>query len=358
MRLNRNTLLLLVGSLILIGGALFILNGTTDSPSDDDDSQTDTTGGSVFADLQFSDIVALTVRDNSDNGGETAFSQADDGAWQIDATDDPQPGTLAQSEIDTAIVTLAGLEFTDRFVPVDNDLSVYGLDTPAYTVQFMSGDDTGYSLQAGNTNPGATRYYALVGDDTETVHLLSDVAGLNAVTTLALAPPYILEPTATPIPSVTIPGMLFARFTAFNIQSVLIEDLNNDTQTVIRQDENGNALADDDTLLDGGIVSIAIGVLNTLEAVDALPADDLANFGLDNPAYRITIQLPTQDIVLNIGTEDVSKTRYYVQVDESETIAVIEKTPVDIVLDLLRDPPLLLESTPQAEATENSDADE
>lgn len=352
MRLNRSTFLLLIGSLIVIGLAFVLINNQTSAPDDTPGGTVESGTEQVFPDVALLDVTGLRVRDNVADA-QTVISQAEDNAWQLDETADPAPGTLAQPEIDDAITTLVELTTTDRFAP-ENELAVYGLESPAYTVEFNT-EETTYSLQIGDSNTAGTRYYAFMGDDTDTIHLLSNKDALDRVLEIALAPPYIIEPTATPEPSLNLPGPIFTGYGASLVNRFIITDESGDNSLTFVKgaDETWSLMQEPDTALESEIVQIAVATFGSLRAVDGLPGDSLEQYGLDEPSYTLSAETDARTYRLQIGDTDISETRYYTLVDDFEPVAVIEADSLAVILDLLTDPPYAPETTPEttAEAT-------
>ena len=78
----------------------------------------------------------------------------------------------------------------------------------------------------------------------------------------------------------------------------------------------------------------------------------LTSIGLEMPAYTITLTTSTgTQIVTFIGIQTAIGSGYYVQVSNGQ-VAIVGKTPMDSILQLVESPPLLPTVTPQATPTE------
>lgn len=74
--------------------------------------------------------------------------------------------------------------------------------------------------------------------------------------------------------------------------------------------------------------------------------DDLSGFGLDNPDYIFKVTTNSGKILtFKIGHATILNDGYYLQ-KEDGTIAVVEKFSMDALLNLFKQPPLVLTATP------------
>ncbi len=86
--------------------------------------------------------------------------------------DDDASASLDTSKCDTLASSLTGVSITQTLKHV-TDLSLYGLDSPSYTVNLTFKDGSTQTITIGNTNDAASAVYCYLGDDTSTVYAVS-----------------------------------------------------------------------------------------------------------------------------------------------------------------------------------------
>jgi hypothetical protein len=80
----------------------------------------------------------------------------------------------------------------------------------------------------------------------------------------------------------------------------------------------------------------------------------LASIGLDSPAYTLTLTTSAGALFTTyVGIQTAIGSGYYVR-DANGKIAIIDKTPLDSILQLLESPPLLPTATPEVTPTGTS----
>ncbi len=356
MRLNRNTGIFLIGTLIFIVLALFVLNNTALAPNNT--PTPDSSVQRVFADLSFTDVRTVTVADSA--GISMTLSQDTDGNWIMEG----DTNLLQQIAIDTAISNIVNLQSSERFTEA-GALATYGLETPKNTITVNNGTQN-FVVKIGNDNPSGTRTYALVNDDATTVYLLSNPSYITTVTGyLTNAPIVVLTP--TPSPSLDTAGILFPEYDP--ARAVKIELVNNTTQetmTLLKQGDGTWVLDPFSTNyaaqpVDLQLAQIIAQVFGGFEAVDVLGnVPDLAALGLEAPQYTLTA---TRDdgftYPISVGTADPSGTRLYVRIFELPNVGVVSATDINSLLQFIGAPPfIMVEVTPEAtgEATEEATA--
>ena len=105
---------------------------------------------------------------------ETTFEKDDDSWVKKDETDFP----VNQSTLDSAASAVASID-SDRVLENVDDLSEYGLDSPANTIKIVTksddedGDDTTTTLYVGDENSSTSQYYVRKDDDEKTVYLVA-----------------------------------------------------------------------------------------------------------------------------------------------------------------------------------------
>lgn len=361
MRLNRTTLLIFVVSFVVIIGAALLLNNP---PSGSSNATPTAEGfvGRVFPDLLLENVSGITVRDEA-SATQTAYTQDAEGVWGIASTTLATASItsdLTQTTMDERVANIIGIEAPDSFT--SDDLEQFGLATPAFTITLLTRDNQTLTLKIGKKNPQNNRYYALVGDDTAKVYLLTSVGKIDPVTQLAATPPIVVPPTPTPVPVLNTQGPVFNTFDANTIIRFEARDTTNDEFIIIVKDSAGVWTVEDGTNkealpLDGATLTTFLTAFGFTQAVDGINGADLERLGLTEPAYSLTaVDAANNTYRIKVGTEDATGTRYYALVNDYETVAVIEKTGIDIVLTLISEPPYQPEATPEATAESTAEA--
>lgn len=355
MRLNRQTLIILGGSIIVIMAVLLLLNSPASAP-ELDENDTPALAGPIFPDVDQEAVVQFGVRSSIDESF-TLMARNEAGIWTVtDGTDIRDDVDLDQMRVVGSMGVLASLQATDGFTA--DDLTPYGLDDPLYIMTLITDDSTVHSVSIGNKNPAGTRYYALVGDDTATVYLLTRTFEIDNLARIANEPPYAIPPTPTPTPELGIPGPAFPDMMTFDITSFELRDHTEDAFLLLTRAadfvwsvEEGS-YAEEGRTVDQTTVNVAIGGLAALRLLDGFSdVDDLARFGLDEPRYTLVAVGSMSTHTLQIGGSDPSGLRYYALVDEFDTVVVIDADAVDALLRLIVEPPYsAVEVTPEATA--------
>jgi hypothetical protein len=107
---------------------------------------------------------------------------------------------------DPALAEAAASQLTALKINQDitGDPSIFGLDTPEYTIKVTFDDGTSHTLEVGDNTPTNNGYYVRL--DKKDMMIVS-LSGINALINLVDFPPYLHTPTptatATPIPTET-----------------------------------------------------------------------------------------------------------------------------------------------------------
>ncbi|MCS6836296.1 MAG: DUF4340 domain-containing protein [Anaerolineae bacterium] len=344
MKMNRNTLIFLVAGLVVIGLALLALSGggTTDTTA----SPTPQGGGPLFPDVAMQDVKQLTIRDEA-SGNETTIRQAEDGAWVLEGRSE----ALTQTTVDTAVSNLVNLRAETRFSATD--LAQYGLDAPTTAIRFTAKDQD-YSLLIGRKNPSGTRYYALVGDDRQTVHLVTGTSEVDGLARYVNNPP-IVQPTPTPGVDVTQAGPIFSDFSDARITALRVAQQPDGPEVILERDEDGQwriAGGADASRVDQTAARLAVQDFGFIRAEDVVDdAVDLTRLGLDAP--RLVAQATRDDgfvYELRFGGEDPTGRQVYAQVNQDSSVLIVAKKEYDEIASLLTTSLLLPEATPEATA--------
>jgi hypothetical protein len=382
MQLNRSTLIF-IAALIVISGVAFALLTLTGDEADVSDTPLSTPDTNIvlYSDVTPGDIDSFSIEQRSsvtDTDADTTDAEATpdlpaqavsftlvDGTWQIAGENVPaQP--LDGSALQSAVEELAGLVATDQFEA--DDLAQYGLDNATNTIAFTTGDAT-YSLQLGNRTPQGTRYYALIGDDTNTVSILRNANGIDRVLEFVNTPP--LQPTATPSPepALNLPGPLFENVLLQDIVRFRLDDNTVDGALVLERESGAADWQITDTpepvedaenrAVDGSLADIVVSGFTNLEGNDSATIEDYSTVGLDAPNYVMSIEtFDDRTYRVEIGDSDATNSFYYTLVDEFEEVVFIPAEQIDTLLTVLENPPYLppAEVTPEATSEATSEA--
>jgi hypothetical protein len=203
MRLNRGTLLLIVGALAVIIAAFILTSQQTSAPGGEPTPTGVAAGaGPIFPEIADSvnqgTIVRFEVVNNTDSTRMAMTKDTTTNLWTVSEVPLPQALDTDQVKAVGTMSNLASLTAVDRF-PATN-LADFGLDAPDYVLSLTDAAGTVYRVQIGNRAAANPRYYGLVGDDTSTVYLLpADI--VDGLTGQILNPAYV--PSPTPLPSAT-----------------------------------------------------------------------------------------------------------------------------------------------------------
>jgi hypothetical protein len=146
-------------------------------------------------------VTAFTVTNNET--GESLEAALQDGVWVVVAAPE---GTDTDLSVDTfRLENAAGTLLSTTSITTLEDvtgLAQYGLESPAYTIEFETALAREQTLFVGDLNPGGMMYYVQVPDD-DRVFMVNQFS-LNSVTGLVDEPPFViptpdLEAGITPI---------------------------------------------------------------------------------------------------------------------------------------------------------------
>ncbi len=105
---------------------------------------------------------------------------------------------------------------------------------------------------------------------------------------------------------------------------------------------------------DSAKIKSAINQLETMQVQETLTQTiSLAAIGLETPAYTITLTASSSaPTITYIGMQTAIGTGYYLRVN-SGPVMIVEKTALDNILNLLKEPPLLPTPTPEVAPSES-----
>ena len=150
---------------------------------------------------------------------------------------------------------------------------------------------------------------------------------------------------------VSEPSYLFSTATDGNPTSIEIKPAEGETVRIARNAENVWALElPVEAEADQGLSEAAATQISALEILDPIDADP-AIFGLDNPAYVITLEFDGgKKHTLEVGDSTPTSKGYYVRVD-SDKMMIVDLSGIDSLLQLAAFPPYLVTATPEAAVT-------
>lgn len=302
MRKKNKGILILLAVLILLVAVYFGLR--TWNAQQEEKAQEEQEAATVHVtDTSAEDIVSLKF--NVGNGG-LEFSKEDDQWYYTPDKDFPLQQSYPEDMAETVGSITAGRELTDG-----DSIDAYGLDEPAYTIEYTDADGNTTELLFGDMT-GDDYYVMLNGNDTVYTVNSSVIDPFN----------YTLDDMARldDYPSIGSGNL---------VKEVITQ--NGETTTYDSEDEDQ---AEDIAAVAGGL-----GAVSLSEAADySVEDEDLDVYGLDEDS-RITVEATyTQDdeehlFTLYIGNEDGSGNRY-VMLNDSRIVYLISDEICDNILNV------------------------
>ena len=302
MRKKNKGILILLAVLILLVAVYFGLR--TWNAQQEEKAQEEQEAATVHVtDTSAEDIVSLKF--NVGNGG-LEFSKEDDQWYYTPDKDFPLQQSYPEDMAETVGSITAGRELTDG-----DSIDAYGLDEPAYTIEYTDADGNTAELLFGDMT-GDDYYVMLNGNDTVYTVNSSVIDPFN----------YTLDDMAQldDYPSIGSGNL---------VKEVITQ--NGETTTYDSEDEDQ---AEDIAAVAGGL-----GAVTLSEAADySVEDEDLDVYGLDEDS-RITVEATyTQNdeeqlLTLYIGNEDGSGNRY-VMLNDSRIVYLISDEICDNILNV------------------------
>ena len=302
MRKKNKGILILLAVLILLVAVYFGLR--TWNAQQEEKAQEEQEAATVHVtDTSAEDIVSLKF--NVGNG-DLEFSKEDDQWYYTPDKDFPLQQSYPEDMAETVGSITAGRELTDG-----DSIDAYGLDEPAYTIEYTDADGNTTELLFGDMT-GDDYYVMLNGNDTVYTVNSSVIDPFN----------YTLDDMARldDYPSIGSGNL---------VKEVITQ--NGETTTYDSEDEDQ---AEDIAAVAGGL-----GAVSLSEAADySVEDEDLDVYGLDEDS-RITVEATyTQDdeeqlLTLYIGNEDGSGNRY-VMLNDSRIVYLISDEICDNILNM------------------------
>lgn len=302
MRKKNKGILILLAVLILLVAVYFGLR--TWNAQQEEKAQEEQEAATVHVtDTSAEDIVSLKF--NVGNG-DLEFSKEDDQWYYTPDKDFPLQQSYPEDMAETVGSITAGRELTDG-----DSIDAYGLDEPAYTIEYTDADGNTTEFLFGDMT-GDDYYVMLNGNDTVYTVNSSVIDPFN----------YTLDDMARldDYPSIGSGNL---------VKEVITQ--NGETTTYDSEDEDQ---AEDIAAVAGGL-----GAVSLSEAADySVEDEDLDVYGLDEDS-RITVEATyTQDdeeqlLTLYIGNEDGSGNRY-VMLNDSRIVYLISDEICDNILNV------------------------
>ena len=302
MRKKNKGILILLAVLILLVAVYFGLR--TWNAQQEEKAQEEQEAATVHVtDTSAEDIVSLKF--NVGNG-DLEFSKEDDQWYYTPDKDFPLQQSYPEDMAETVGSITAGRELTDG-----DSIDAYGLDEPAYTIEYTDADGNTTELLFGDMT-GDDYYVMLNGNDTVYTVNSSVIDPFN----------YTLDDMAQldDYPSIGSGNL---------VKEVITQ--NGETTTYDSEDEDQ---AEDIAAVAGGL-----GAVTLSEAADySVEDEDLDVYGLDEDS-RITVEATyTQNdeeqlLTLYIGNEDGSGNRY-VMLNDSRIVYLISDEICDNILNV------------------------
>ncbi len=302
MRKKNKGVLILIIVLVLLLAVYFGLRSWNVSQEEKEEAEQEAATVHV-TDTAAEDIVSLKF--NVGNG-DLEFSKEDDKWYYTPDKDFPLQQSYPEDMAEAAGSITADRELTDG-----DSLDAYGLDDPAYTVEYTDAEGNVTELLFGDMT-GDDYYVMISGSDTVYTVSSSVIDALN----------YSLEDMAQldDYPSIGSGNL---------VKEVITQ--NGETTTYDSEDEDQ---AEDIAAVAGGL-----GAVTLSEAADySVEDEDLDMYGLDEES-RITVEATyTQDdddeeqlLTLYIGNEDGNGNRY-VMINDSRIVYLISDEICDNIL--------------------------
>ena len=157
-------------------------------------------------------------------------------------------------------------------------------------------------------------------------------------------PAEVVEEDAVPAPLINETIPLIDNLTITTVQEVAVSRSSDSVEASYSQDESGNwaqTSPQAQTVLSTTLNSQVTGYLNlTSNRVFSSADNPLSAYGLETPAYQITLSGGDQRHVLYVGNETPTKDGYYVQSLGDPRVFVVSKGAVDNIINLIDTPPL------------------
>lgn len=264
---------------------------------------------------------------------------------------------VTQSYLTALADDMKSLTAERKLEEVQEDLSVYGLEEPAYSITAKDTDNEAVTIHIGSINSYSSDYYAkLEGSDeiyTVSSSLVTDMSYDISALQEKESFPSIVSSDIHKI-SLTEDGTVVSFDKEVTTEPVTEEETQGSTdEAEASSDESAEpqtqtvttwrAAADNRSK----VIEDDTDVNNMLTNLTSLSFEDCADyyaeeeekesFGLTDTAKMLTVSYASGDenreLVLTIGSTDEAGTCYYVSMDDSDEVNTISKESLDAILD-------------------------
>jgi len=186
---------------------------------------------------------------------------------------------------------------------------------------------------------------------------LVSIIVIAAVVLLSNQPGGLTVNTGTPTATAETAGPLFPDINSVDTQSKIvrfeIDNTTDNTKVVMTKDAasvwtvseatNAQQLATDQTKAVGMMSNLA-----SLTAIEKFETDKVADYGLDKPAYIMTLtDSAGKTYVVKVGKKATTTPRYYVLInDDTKTVYLVQNTTVDMLIANIAIPAYVASPTP------------
>ncbi|HNO92955.1 MAG TPA: DUF4340 domain-containing protein, partial [Anaerolineales bacterium] len=141
-----------------------------------------------------SESVVSSIEVKPAEGNAVKVERNEEKTWVLSQ---PEKAEANQAASEAAATQIGALSIVTT-IEGNKDPSIFGLDAPVYTITVTFDDGKKGVLEVGDTTPTSTGYYVRL--DKDKVYVVA-MDGIDALTSLTVAPPYLNTP--TPVPTAT-----------------------------------------------------------------------------------------------------------------------------------------------------------
>lgn len=267
------------------------------------------------------------------NNGDTflSFSVGEDGVWQWDGDKDFPLDTAVLDGIAAALSPITPV----KTITAGDTLSAYGLENSSLvlTVKYQGGTDL--QLTFGAQAPGGTDYYMLRSDDAANVYVMGSTV------------PDAMDTTAYDMMALPeLPAMETISSISLNSagKELLVTSANGTTWLCNGTDISGNERL---TKLVDTLSTLALDRCENFKP----SADGLALWGMEIPAVTAQVYFDEDQLLtLQIGSQTLDGSGYYVRVNDDTTIYSIDTYTLEPIITAAQQG-FVTETVPAAEDT-------
>lgn len=318
--MKKRTQLILAGAaVLLLAGGIWALSRETDSPGEGDAE------GEFLTNYEESALlnVELSPRD-AEAFVITVYDE--DGQDRYAVQGYPERFPFDEYALSTVFSLSAQLENLRTIEQNPQSLLPYGLETPRTTVTMHLSDGTETVLYIGDETPMADGYYAKLEED-------SRVCMIDSYTGEILSEDLYYFRKVELVPFWSDIASSFQKLTVWeNGKATVLESDEKDGERRYRftgqQTENANPEKVENELL-----SAVAGLYSAGSAFCDAP-ESYQPYHLDEPAFRVEIEVGEETTVLLVGSRKPDGTAYYVQPEGSDYVALVDAEMLTPILEM------------------------